>query len=357
MSDVRLRGVHASYGAEEILKGVDLLVPSGGITAVLGDSGSGKTTLLKVVSGFLRPIVGEVEVGGRLVAGPGSWVAPEKRGVGYVRQDGGLFPHLSIAGNISFGLSRPLMGRREQRHQVRVRELLDMVELPLSIADRHPDELSGGQQQRVALARALAPHPDLVLLDEPFSALDTALRTATREATARALRAAGATTLLVTHDQGEALSFADEVAVLRDGSFRQVAPPRTIYGEPVDAHIAAFLGDAVILPGESSGPEVSCVLGNLPVAGFAHRGYCDVMLRPEQIQLTAPQDGHIVGTVTKVSYFGHDAVVHLQVPPGAGADLTPTSDVLHARVVGNATPEVGELVGIQVVGPARVFRH
>jgi iron(III) transport system ATP-binding protein len=349
MSEVRVRGVHAGYGGEEILHGVDLTVPAGATTAVLGDSGSGKTTMLKVISGFLRPTAGEVSVGGRTVAGPGTWVAPERRGVGYVRQDGGLFPHLSVAGNIAFGLPRPAIGRREKVHHTRILELLDLVELPSALAARMPEQLSGGQQQRVALARALAPGPDLVLLDEPFSALDTALRTATREATGRALRAAGATALLVTHDQPEALSFADEVAVLRGGRFSQIAPPRTIYGEPVDAHVAAFLGDAIYVHGLASHSQFRCALGNLQVAGFVTRGAVEGLLRPEQLALVPPGQGSVDARVTAVTYFGHDSVADLELVSGV-----PVRG-LRARVAGHAVPDVGEVVGLSVVGPVRVF--
>ena len=349
MSEVRVREVRAGYNGTEILHGVDLTVHAGRTTAVLGDSGSGKTTLLKVISGFLRPRAGEVVVGGRTVAGPDQWVAPERRGMGYVRQDGGLFPHLSVAGNIAFGLPRPVLARRERAYRTRVLELLDLVELPAAMADRYPDQLSGGQQQRVALARALAPEPELVLLDEPFSALDTALRTSTREATGRALKAAGATAILVTHDQEEALSFADEVAVLRDGSFSQVAPPRTIYGEPVDAHVAAFLGDAVHVHGLASHAQFRCALGNLPTAGFATRGAVEGMLRPEQLTLVEPGQGTADARVTAVTYFGHDSVADLELVSGV-----PVRG-LRARVAGHAVPDVGDVVGLRVVGPVRVF--
>ncbi|MBA2696540.1 MAG: ABC transporter ATP-binding protein [Actinobacteria bacterium] len=352
MSAVEIRSIVAGYGSLGVLDGVDLSVAEGTTTAVLGGSGSGKTTLLRVVAGFLRPRVGTVAIGGRTVVGPGEWVAPERRGIGYVRQDGGLFPHLDVAGNIAFGLPR-----RQRRQRDQVRELLDLVDLPPSVAGRRPDQLSGGQQQRVALARALAPKPELVLLDEPFSSLDTALREATREATARALRAAGATAILVTHDQGEALSFADEVAVLRDGHFRQVAAPREIYGAPVDPHVAAFLGDAVIVPGEAAAGHVECTLGSLSVAGFVPHGLVDVMVRPEQILLSPHGDAPVKAMVTSVSYFGHDALVQLELQVGPGGIVAETDRALRARVVGLQPPEVGEMVGLSVVGPVRVFPH
>ncbi|WP_109471716.1 ABC transporter ATP-binding protein [Ornithinimicrobium cavernae] len=348
MSDIRISDVSVGYGATTVLDRVDLSVRAGSTTAVLGGSGSGKTTLLRVIAGFLRPTSGQVEIAGRTVAGNGTWVPPERRGVGYVRQEGGLFPHLSVAGNIAFGLPWP-----RRRHRNRVLELLDLVELPAHLADRRPDQLSGGQQQRVALARALAPGPDLVLLDEPFSSLDTALRSSTREATSRALRATGATSILVTHDQGEALSFADEVAILRGGTFRQVAAPRVIYGEPVDALVAAFLGDAVLLPGTASAGAVHCVLGDLPVRGFVTHGDVEVMLRPEQIVLTAPGAGQLDAVVRSVAYFGHDAVVELDLEAEVAVGEPPHG--VRARVAGAQPPSAGERVGLAVVGPARVY--
>jgi len=346
MTDVRLRAVTTGYSRAAVLNEVDLVVPEGTTTAVLGGSGSGKTTLLRVVAGFLQPRSGEVVIGGRTVAGAGTWVPPERRGVGYVRQEGGLFPHLSVEGNIAFGLPWP-----RRRHRDRVLELLDLVGLPAHIVDRRPDQLSGGQQQRVALARALAPRPGLVLLDEPFSSLDTALRAATREATARALRATGATAILVTHDQDEALSFADQVAILGTGTIRQAAPPRVVYGEPVDAEVAQFLGDAVLVPGTTTDGRVDCLLGTLPVRGYVPRGAVTVMLRPEQITLAPAGTGQLDATVRSVTYFGHDAVVELDLHHRVHT----FPDRIRARVVGTQPPETGDHVGLTVAGPVRAF--
>lgn len=348
MSDIQIRDVTVGYGTTPVLNDINLTVRGGSTTAVLGGSGSGKTTLLRVIAGFLRPTGGEVVIDGRTVAGPGVWVPPEKRGIGYVRQEGGLFPHLTVSGNIAFGLPWP-----RRRHRERVLDLLDLVDLPRALADRHPDQLSGGQQQRVALARALAPGPDLVLLDEPFSSLDTALRASTREATSRALRTAGATAILVTHDQGEALSFADEVAILRGGAFRQIAPPRVIYGEPVDALVAAFLGDAVLVPGTADTGAVRCALGRLPVRGFVTHGDVEVMLRPEQIVLTEPGQGMVDAVVRSIAYFGHDAVVELDVEAEVPADGAHHG--VRARVAGLQPPSPGQRVGLAVVGPVRVY--
>jgi len=344
MSEVMLRGVTAGYGRESVLANVDLTVQESTITAVLGGSGSGKTTLLRVIAGFLRPLEGTVAVGGTSVVGPDTWVPPERRGVAYVRQDGALFPHLSVAGNIAFGLPRP-----RRHHRERILELLDLVDLPASLADRRPDQLSGGQQQRVALARALAPRPALVLLDEPFSSLDAALRVATRDATARALRREGATAILVTHDQEEALSMADEVAILAAGRFRQVGPPDLVYREPVDTGMATFLGDTVLLPGTATGGYVRCRLGTLPVSGAQHDGPVEVMVRPEQITLTEATVGTLLATVHGVTYFGHDALVELALCEDPGADR------FHARVLGPHTPVPGDRVGVAVHGAVRTF--
>ncbi|QCU78242.1 ABC transporter ATP-binding protein [Citricoccus sp. SGAir0253] len=362
MSELTLRGVTAGYGRDAVLQDVDLTVAAGTTTAVLGGSGNGKTTLLRVVAGFLAPRSGEVRIGGRAVAGPGTWVPPERRGVGYVRQEGGLFPHLTVAANVAFGLPWP-----RRRHRARVLELLELVGLPAEAADRRPDQLSGGQQQRVALARALAPRPELVLLDEPFSSLDTALRAATREATARALKATGATAVLVTHDQGEALSFADEVAILDGGRFRQVARPREAYGDPADAGVAAFLGDAVFVSGTVSGGRLRCALGDLPVRGTAADGPVQAMIRPEQITVAPSGTTPCEATVREVEYFGHDAIVELDLPgdaatvPGVAAadglpeELPEPVDGVRARLLGRDLPLPGDRVAISVVGEVRVF--
>ena len=225
---------------------VSLHVPHGSLTAVLGPSGCGKTTLLRLIAGFLVPDSGTIAFDDRVVAGAGRPVPPQDRRVGYVPQEGALFPHLDVAGNIGFGLPRG-----ERGSGARIDEMLDLVELPRAFRTRAPHELSGGQQQRVALARALAPRPTVVLLDEPFSSLDASLRESTGRAVARALRAARATGLLVTHDQSEALSLSDQVAVLRDGRLIQAGSPADVYLAPHDPELARFVGGATPLPGRA----------------------------------------------------------------------------------------------------------
>src|SRR5271166_210192 len=277
MADVRIAGLTKSFRGAPVLRGVDLVVPSGALFAILGASGSGKTTLLRLLSGFERADSGAIEIDGRQV-GAGVHVPPEKRQVGYVSQEGSLFPHLSVAANVVFGLARS-----QRRDRLKAEALLESVGLPSSYARRGPHELSGGEQQRVALARA--PAPKLVLLDEPFSALDAALRIETRQAVAAILEAAGATALLVTHDQSEALSMGRQVAVLRDGALAQVAAPETLYRQPVDRALAQFVGEAVLLPGLAAGGFATCALGRLGLAQLVPDGPVEVMVRPEQIRL------------------------------------------------------------------------
>ncbi|MFE1785967.1 ABC transporter ATP-binding protein, partial [Streptomyces sp. NPDC059506] len=338
MNELRIADVTKSYGrgpGAAVLDDLSLTVAGGELVAVLGPSGCGKTTLLRIVAGFLRPDSGTVGIGGRTVAGPGVHVPPERRSVGIVAQEGALFPHLSVARNVAFGLT----GAARAERRVRTEEMLELVGLG-GYGDRMPHELSGGQQQRVALARALAPRPALVLLDEPFNALDSGLRNGVRADVAAALRATGATALLVTHDQQEALSIADRVAVMRSGKVVQYGTPQEVYRHPADAWVAGFVGDAVLLPGTVEGPgktTAATALGPVPLAvgaagatdatgatangGAAGSGSAPgsgsaagagkaagdgrsgtVVLRPEQLKLAPPHTPPVGGTVAG----GHD---------------------------------------------------
>ena len=348
---LELTGVTKAYGTAAVLRGVDLTVEEGSLTALLGPSGCGKTTLLRLVAGFDHPDSGAVAVGGTTVAGNGSRpLPPERRRIGYVPQEGALFPHLTVAGNILFGLPRG-----DRRSRAGLARLLELTGLPPELAGRYPHQLSGGQQQRAALARALAPGPRLVLLDEPFSALDSALRASTGRAVAEAVRAAGATGVLVTHDRSEALGLCDRVAVLHDGRLAQHDSPRALYRTPSDAYVASFVGEAALLPGDAAGDLVHCALGPLPVAGTVPPGPADVLIRPEQIVLGAPDrpatgrdasgEG-VSATVLSVSYFGHDALVELRLSSG---------ERLSARTGGEGLPEVGATVSVTVRGPVRSF--
>ncbi|MFD3334788.1 ABC transporter ATP-binding protein [Streptomyces sp. NPDC058700] len=352
MNDLQVSGVVKAYGggAGPVLDGLDLTVPGGALAAVLGPSGCGKTTLLRVIAGFLKADAGTVTVAGRLLGGPGVHLPPERRRIGIVPQEGALFPHLSVARNIAFGIT----DRDRTTRRARVGEMLDLVGLP-GYGDRMPHELSGGQQQRVALARALAPRPHLVLLDEPFSALDSGLRGAVRAEVRAVLRESGATGLLVTHDQQEALSTADLVAVLREGRVAQCATPEDLYHRPVDPWLASFVGDAVLVPGTADKGTATTALGRVRLAA-APEGLREglVLLRPEQLRLAEPDTagteglgtgGAVTGgVVTDVRFFGHDAMVTVAVD---GLDRT-----VDVRAPGPLGVGLGRRVGIRLTGEA-----
>lgn len=342
MSSVTLTDVVRRFGDTTAVDGVSLTVPEGSITAVLGPSGCGKTTLLRLIAGFLEPDAGTIAVGDRVVAGQGRSVPPQRRRIGYVPQEGALFPHLDVAANITYGLSR------RERSVAPVDALLEMVELPTLLMDRHPHELSGGQQQRVALARALAPKPDVVLLDEPFSSLDASLRASTGRAVVRALRAAGATAVLVTHDQDDALSLADQVAVVREGRVVQAASPHDLYRAPAGPDVARFVGGAVILQATVADGIASSVLGDLPVTGDYDAGEAQVLIRPEQVRIDDPALQSVAkARVDEVSFYGHGAAVRLT--------LLPNGPAMIARTSGMEAPEVGRTVAVSVFGPVTVF--
>ncbi|MHB8467569.1 MAG: ABC transporter ATP-binding protein [Acidimicrobiales bacterium] len=314
---IGVRGITKSFGATPVLRGVDLTIH--GLTAVLGASGSGKTTLLRIIAGLEAPDAGSVSIEGR---------------VGYVPQDAVLFPHLTVTGNIAFGL------HRRDRRSGRVSDLVDLVGLR-GLEDRYPHQLSGGQQHRVALGRALAISPQLVLLDEPFASLDVALRASVRADVCRILAACGASTVLVTHDQDEALSIADHVAVLRDGLIVQAGTPHELYTTPVDAELATFLGDANLLSGTVRERVATTALGTLPIDGDCPDGPATVLIRPEQIEVGSRG---VAGVVTACEYFGHDAMLDVSSLGG-----------LRVRVNGAAALPSGTAVTVAAAGPVTAW--
>lgn len=324
-----------TFGTTPALIDTSLSLQPGRLLALLGPSGGGKTTMLRLIAGFETPDQGEIRIQGRVVAGNGVFVEPEVRRVGMVFQDYALFPHLTVAQNIGFGLNRD--------QQARVEAMLALVGLA-HLADRMPYALSGGQQQRVALARALAPEPALVLLDEPFSNLDTALRAHVRADIRRILHETGTTAVFVTHDQQEAFSLADEVGVLMDGRIVQLADPQTLYFYPADHTIAAFVGEASFLPGIAAGSVVSCALGELPLHQPVS-GAVDVLLRPEALRLHAVADGQ--AQVMWREFYGHDQRLGLR--------LAHDGPELVARLNSQQEFIVGQQVDIHVLPPVHVL--
>jgi iron(III) transport system ATP-binding protein len=339
MTQLEIKNLSVSFGGQEILHDVNLSVEQKELIAVLGSSGAGKSTLLRLIAGFEAPSAGEIWLSDKKVSSADTLTAPERRGIGIVPQDAALFPHLTVSGNIEFGLRG--LGKAEK--QARVLELLKLVRME-EFADRTPDQLSGGQAQRVALARALANKPALVLLDEPFSALDAELREVLRLEVKAALKAEGATAILVTHDQEEALSLADRVAIMRSGTIIQVGTPTEIYNEPADLGIATFLGDSVLIDGEVVDGKVHTSLGKLTALNHIEEGQKGVVaVRSENFYLQPNPNGdsEVIGRV----FFGHDAVVEVQTP----------SQKIRARSNGPFAPEVGMCVTVWVRGAVNFY--
>jgi iron(III) transport system ATP-binding protein len=337
-------GVVKTLGGATVLRDVTLTVPEGTRLAVVGPSGSGKTTLLRLVAGFDRVDSGSIAIDDRVVSDATRYIAAHRRGVGYVAQDGALFPHLTARQNIRFGLPRG----PERAH--RVAEAVALAGLEPALLDRYPHELSGGQQQRVSLARALAPRPRVMLLDEPFSALDAGLRAQTRRAVVAALDRAAVTTVLVTHDQEEALTFGHTVAVMRAGLLEQMGSPADVFGTPVSLDVARFLGEAVVLPGHRIGEVFQTELGAVVIqhdrASGTQRNEL-ILLRPNQIRVTDEGTAAAV-TVSAVEPAG--PVVNATVTTAAGRSLKVTIPMHRSGRI-----SAGESLHLQVDGGGVVY--
>jgi iron(III) transport system ATP-binding protein len=338
MTAVELRGVRKRFGRTVAVDGVDLRVEQGELLALVGPSGCGKSTLLMLVAGLLEPDAGTLLVGDRLVAGDGAWLPPEQRRVGVVFQDAALFPHLRVEENVAFGVPR---GRDRER---RVAELLALVDLP-GLGRRYPHELSGGQQQRVALARALAPQPEVVLFDEAFANLDSALRTSVREATVVALRETGAAGVFVTHDQTEALAVGDRVAVMQAGRFEHVAEPAEAFHAPATRFSATLLGEADFLPGRQVDGLVDTEVGRLG-ARPATTGPVDVMLRPHEVAFVSDAAGS--ASVVAREFRGASYLYTLRLPSGALVRSVQPHTV-------DVAPGAAVLVRVEAGHPVRSF--
>ncbi|MBI2954116.1 MAG: ABC transporter ATP-binding protein [Chloroflexi bacterium] len=340
MTDISIRcsSVSKSFGPVRAVEGVSLTLSKGRVLALLGPSGCGKTTTLRLLAGFEVPDEGIVEIGGRAVVGNGSFIPPEKRRVGMVFQDYALFPHLDVAGNVAYGINKADDCRS------RVKAILTLVGLS-GLESRMPHELSGGQQQRVALARALVPRPDVVLLDEPFSNLDASLRGQVRREVREILRAADATAVFVTHDQEEALSLADQVALMMEGRIVQLAEPEELYHRPATKQVATFVGDADFIPAEIAGGEVTCELGLLRSQSRL-AGKVDLMLRPENIALAHDRDG--LGEVVSREFFGHDQLITVRLATGS---------TVRSRMGPSIRVSPGDRVQIQACDDVVVFNR
>jgi iron(III) transport system ATP-binding protein len=384
-TDVTIEGLTVAFdqpagGVLEAVSDATLHIEAGSMVALLGPSGCGKTSLLRAVAGLERPSSGRITIGGTVVSdtavsdtvgssaarGAGIWVRPERRHVGMVFQDGALFPHLTVAENIAFGLGADTRSKRGPTRSDRVAEMLALVDL-VDFADRLPGTLSGGQQQRVALARSLAPQPRVLLLDEPFSALDAALRVQVRSEVARIVRAVGVTTIFVTHDQDEAFVLGDRVAVLRNGRVEQVGTPDAIYRHPETPWIAGFVGEANFVAGvvdvttpthdsptyanqtHDNPTHAVTALGPVPIQTARRWGDgtgatvpVRVLVRPEQVVIEPDQsDGG--ARVTAVEYYGHDARYELALDDGTS---------IAARTQSPDLVEVGRRVGVRFQGRA-----
>jgi iron(III) transport system ATP-binding protein len=344
MTALSVESARKAYGPVPALAGAHLAVPEGSLVAVLGPSGCGKTTLLRCVAGLERLDAGQIRVAGTVVADARTHLPTHRRRVALVPQEGALFPHLTVADNVGYGLDRTAL------RASRVDEVLALVGLD-GHHRRMPHQLSGGQQQRVALARALAPRPPLILLDEPFSALDAGLRAELRQDVRAALRADGATAVLVTHDQGEALSLADHVVVMRDGTVVQAGTPTEVYAAPADPWVARFVGDAMLLAGTAHEGRARTVAGEAPLTGPAGSGArVTVLVRPEQLRLAPAGPDASGATTAKIlrhDFHGHDMLTVVRLDDG--------TELFSRQLNDGAPAALGSPVSLRIHGAVQAW--
>lgn len=340
---LQLRDVSKSFGEVQVLESISFDVAPGSRLAIVGASGSGKTTILRLIAGFEQPTAGEIRLSGEVLADASTNVGAHRRGIGYVAQDGALFPHLTVRQNLSFGLPRG------QRRSHRILEVMELTSLDVELLERYPHQLSGGQQQRVALARALAPNPNVILLDEPFSALDTGLRAHTRGAMIDALERSGVTTVLVTHDQEEALSFGHRLAVVSRGRLVQEGPPSDVFDAPTNADVAEFLGAALFVPARRSdhAPEALSPFGRVPIRHDRSGGASEVraMFRPSQLHLSLAREADGTALIESVRQSGSSIEMDVTVTGFDGLRLTHRVPLHEARGL-----RPGTAVSIRVEG-------
>jgi iron(III) transport system ATP-binding protein len=336
-----LEKVNVSYDTSQVLFDVSLKVDKGAFIAVAGPSGCGKTTLLRTILGLERASTGNIRLGKKMLTTHGIHLAPEKRKIGWVPQDAALFPMLTVAENIAFSLAKSPRGVKKQAQSQKVHELLELINMT-DLASRMPHELSGGQAQRVALARALASEPNLVLMDEPFAGLDPVLRPQLRAEVKSILKASNTTALLVTHDQTEALSIADKIALLHNGRIEQFGLPEEVYNTPASIWVADFMGESNRLVAQRKGKKVQTILGTSEYLWMGEgepRDEFDVIVRPESLKFAPGKDWKIAA----VEYCGHDALIT------ARHNLDGNS--LDVRVPAEDIKPIGAQVGIKMTGP------
>jgi iron(III) transport system ATP-binding protein len=340
MTSLEVHELTVHFDGRPIVENLSIVVPSGAFAAVLGPSGCGKTTFLRSIAGLITPSSGTIRFGKQLVSISSLVLPPNKRHIGYVPQEGGLFPHLNVAENIGFGVSK------NEKIDV-VDEMLDLVGLK-NLATRKPYQLSGGQQTRVALARALAIKPQIVLLDEPFGALDAALRNELREEVCNLLKERKTTALMVTHDREEALVSADIVALMRHGQILQYGSSRNVYSNPISPEIAVSTGDVLLLKAErDASKSIRFALSQIDLKGEIELG--QLVIRPEEIIVSPePSAASLSAIVTKVDYYGHDAVLQLLLDSWPDEEIT-------ARIAGPLGFSLGQKLWVKHAGPIRWF--
>jgi iron(III) transport system ATP-binding protein len=350
MTSLEVTDLSVTIGSTPILKNLSITLGAGSFTAILGPSGCGKTTLLRAIAGLIPPSSGTIRFGKQLVSVSSLVLPPHKRKIGYVPQEGGLFPHLSVGENIGFALDKSDL-TKDQRRLI-VAEMLELIGLTKFI-HRSPHELSGGQQTRVALARALAIEPKIVLLDEPFSALDAQLRNDLREEVSLLLKRRNTTAVMVTHDREEALVSADIVALMRDGNIVQYGSPAEVYLQPLTADVAISTGDALLLPATRGKNGILHPLhANFSKARFSQEKLeqGSIVIRPEEIKISMKKEANAIASlITRLDYYGHDAMVELNL------EKSDFLGAIRARIPGPVTCNVGDRVFISHIGPIRFF--
>lgn len=347
MTSLEIRDLGVEFDSKVILSSLNLSVNAGSFAAILGPSGCGKTTLLRTIAGLITPSSGTIRFGKQLVSVSSLVLPPHKRNIGYVPQEGGLFPHLTVAQNVGFSLGKNLSSKEKQDV---VTQMLELVGLS-GFEKRLPQQLSGGQQTRVALARALAMKPAMVLMDEPFSALDQALRADISQEVVALLKKTGTTTIMVTHDREDALVSADLIALMRGGTVVQSGDPASVYLKPISAEVAQSTGDIVTIPASqiSDGVYVSALHKPVTITGRsidsnAEQG--ELLVRPEEIKVSLqPLEKGVSARIGKINYYGHDALLELSIP---GLNKS-----VQARVAGPISFSIGQEVFAELQGPLR----